>query len=124
MLSRMSTLRVADFVIDGPRHLLLRGDQPIDLSPRLVDVLGHLAENTGHVVSKEVLLDRHWPNVHITDEALAFGMTQIRKAIGDETTNPRFIQTVSWRGYRFVARVVVTGQTKDYNALAELIKAG
>ena len=120
----MPTLRFADFVIDGHRRVLLRGNERIDLSPRLVDVLCHLAANAGHVVSKELLLDRHWPNVHVSDTALAFGMTQIRKAIGDETANPRFIQTVSRRGYRFVARVVVTSETKDYNALEEWMRVG
>jgi transcriptional activator of cad operon len=102
-------LRFAPFAIDVQRHVRMRGGETVDLSPRLVDILGHLASLSWSVISKEALLDRFWADVHVTDNTLTWSVTQIRKALADEAANPTFIQTVARRGYRFVAPVDASG---------------
>ncbi|HUE86044.1 MAG TPA: transcriptional regulator [Vicinamibacterales bacterium] len=96
-------LRFGAFALDPGRHLLTRDGQIVSLSPHLVDILGHLASHAGELVTKDALLERFWPDVSVTENTLTRAIADIRKALGDSATAPRFIQTVARRGYRFVA---------------------
>lgn len=98
-------MRFEPFAIDTTRWRLLRGGEPVDLSPRLVEILACLAAHAGTIVSKDELLDRFWPDVHVTENTLTRAIADIRKALGDRPDPPQFIQTVSRRGYRFIAVV-------------------
>lgn len=98
-------MRFEPFAIDTRRWRLLRSGHAIDLSPRLVEILAYLAKRQGEVVSKDELLDRFWVDVHVTDNTLTRAVADIRKALGDQPDPPQFIQTVSRRGYRFIAPV-------------------
>ncbi|MFN2444614.1 MAG: winged helix-turn-helix domain-containing protein, partial [Vicinamibacterales bacterium] len=82
-----------------------RAGHQIDLSPRLVEILAYLADRPGEIVSKDELLDRFWGDVHVTENTLTRAVADIRKALGDHPDPPQFIQTVSRRGYRFIAPV-------------------
>lgn len=95
-------LRFDTFALDPERHVLSHEGREVPLSPHLVDILEHLASHAGELVTKEVLLDRHWPEVHVTENTLTRAIADIRKALGDSAARPRFIQTVARRGYRFV----------------------
>jgi tetratricopeptide (TPR) repeat protein len=97
-------LRFDAFVLDPNRHVLTHEGRDVALSPHLVDILGHLAANAGQLVTKEALLERFWPDVSVTENTLTRAIADIRKALGDNATAPRFIQTVARRGYRFVAK--------------------
>ena len=81
----------------------MRGDDDVALSPHLVDILTFLAHRAGEIVSKDALLEAFWPDVHVTENTLTRAIADIRKALGDDPSEPRFIQTVARRGYRFVA---------------------
>jgi DNA-binding winged helix-turn-helix (wHTH) protein len=81
----------------------LRDGAEVDLSPRLVEILGHLATHPGETISKEALLDKFWADVNVTENTLTRAIADIRKALDDDPAQPKFIQTVSRRGYRFVA---------------------
>ena len=74
-------------------------------SPRLVDVLRLLVARPGELVTKEQLLEGVWPDVNVTDNALARAISDIRSALGDSPAAPRYIQTVTRRGYRFLGQV-------------------
>src|SRR6185436_20558364 len=78
---------------------------PIRLNHKAFDVLRVLIERRGRLVSKDQLLDAVWPDTHVADGVLKVCMAEIRKALGDSATAPRFIETVHRRGYRFVAKV-------------------
>ncbi len=69
-----------------------------------MDVLVHLAANPDRVVSKEELLTVVWDGAFVEEGALAQAIHSLRKALGDDARQPRFIQTVPKRGYRLVAR--------------------
>lgn len=95
-------IRFGPFEIDRRTWSLSREDVAVDLSPRLVEILACLAENPGTIVTKEELLERFWPGVNITDNTLTRAIADIRIAIGDSAAEPRYIQTLPRRGYRFI----------------------
>jgi DNA-binding winged helix-turn-helix (wHTH) protein len=98
-------LQFPPFTIDVQRRRLMREGEAVDLSPRLVEILAHLAGRPAELVSKDDLLDRFWPDVHVTENTLTRAIADIRKALGDVAGEPRYIQTVARRGYRFIASV-------------------
>jgi DNA-binding winged helix-turn-helix (wHTH) protein/tetratricopeptide (TPR) repeat protein len=85
--------------------LLYRGDEVIPLEPRAVRVLRYLAENPDRVLSKEELLEEVWSDVFTTDGVLKKAVSQIRRVLGDDAEQARFIVTYHGRGYRFIAAV-------------------
>jgi DNA-binding winged helix-turn-helix (wHTH) protein len=97
--------RFGPFLIDRVGYRVLRGGQPVDLTPKLLDLLIHLVDHAGTLVTKEALLDSLWPGANVTDNALAQAVSELRLALGDNAKSPRYIRTIARRGYRFVAEV-------------------
>jgi DNA-binding winged helix-turn-helix (wHTH) protein len=95
-------IRFGPFQVDPRTWVLSRDGVAMDLSPRLVEILGYLAARGGEIVTKEELLDRFWPGINITDNTLARAIADIRKSIGDNAGSPVYLQTAARRGYRFV----------------------
>jgi DNA-binding winged helix-turn-helix (wHTH) protein/Flp pilus assembly protein TadD len=118
----MSTLHFAPFAIDTQRRTLMRDGGPVELSPRLVEILAYLASQAGDVISKDALLDRFWPDVHVTENTLTRAIADIRKAIGDNAGSPTFIQTVERRGYRFIGSVDASGRPAQPDAFVDWVK--
>ncbi|MEA2490581.1 MAG: hypothetical protein QOH21_2373, partial [Acidobacteriota bacterium] len=85
--------------------LLYRGAEVVPLEPRAVRVLRYLAENQDRVLSKEELLEEVWSDVFTTDGVLKKAVSQIRRCLGDDAEQARFIVTYHGRGYRFIAPV-------------------
>jgi DNA-binding winged helix-turn-helix (wHTH) protein len=93
------------FVVDRARYQVLRDDAVVELTPKLLDLLLHLLDHPGTLVTKDQLLDAIWPGVNVSDNALAQAVSELRQALGDDPASPRFIKTVARRGYRFIAPV-------------------
>ena len=70
-----------------------------------MDVLVHLAENADQIVSKEDLIESVWKDRFVTDDVLTVSIYALRKTLGDNARRPRYIETVSRRGYRLIAPV-------------------
>jgi DNA-binding winged helix-turn-helix (wHTH) protein/Tfp pilus assembly protein PilF len=96
---------VEDWTVAPSRNLLARGDEQVRVEPRVMDVLVHLAEHADGVVSKEDLIERVWKSRYVTDDVLTAAIYSLRKALGDDARRPRYIETVSRRGYRLIAPV-------------------
>jgi Tol biopolymer transport system component/DNA-binding winged helix-turn-helix (wHTH) protein len=94
-------LRVAERVV-------LREGAPIPLAPKVVDTLLALIERAGHVVSKEELMTRVWPDTFVEESNLAQNVFRLRKALGG-ASEQAFIETVPRRGYRFAHPVRRSG---------------
>jgi DNA-binding winged helix-turn-helix (wHTH) protein/tetratricopeptide (TPR) repeat protein len=94
-----------EWTVVPSRNLLARGEEQVRLEPRVMDLLVHLAERSGQVVSKEELMERVWKVRYGTDEVLTVAVYSLRKALGDEARRPRYIETVSRRGYRWIAPI-------------------
>ncbi len=97
--------RFGSFVIDEAQARLERDQQAVDVPPRAFQVLCELVRRAGQLVTKDALLDAVWGHRHINEAALKNLVSQLRQALGDDARESIFIQTVSRRGYRFIAPV-------------------
>jgi TolB-like protein/DNA-binding winged helix-turn-helix (wHTH) protein len=91
------------YTLDLKRGCLRKVDREIDLRPKSFEVLRHLVENAGRLVSKDELVKVVWPDVIVTDESLTQCVSEVRRALGDG--EQRLIKTVPRRGYLFAAPV-------------------
>jgi predicted ATPase/DNA-binding winged helix-turn-helix (wHTH) protein len=88
------------------QQLLLNGDTPVRLGSRALDILAELVERAGEVVGKRELIARAWPRNVVEDSNLKVHVAALRRALGEDGREQRYVATVSGRGYRFVAPVV------------------
>jgi DNA-binding winged helix-turn-helix (wHTH) protein len=94
------------WTLDTDRRLLLRGGEPVALSPKAFELLKILAEHHERAFSKAELHQLLWPDSFVSDGSLTILVAEIRQALGDEADRPRFIRTVRRFGYEFCAPVV------------------
>lgn len=104
------------FQIDAAERLLLRDGETVPLTPKAFDLLLVLVENRGHLLEKDELMQRLWPDTFVEETNLSNNISLLRKALGDDAGEHRYIETVPRRGYRFIAGV--TGRSDE---TAELI---
>ncbi len=88
-----------------PSRGLTRGLTEVRVTPKSLAVLHLLVGRAGEVVSKEDLFRLVWPGTAVSDAALTSCIQELRHALGDDARDPRFIETVHRRGYRFVAPI-------------------
>jgi pimeloyl-ACP methyl ester carboxylesterase len=100
-----STLTFGDFTLDLVSGRLCRGTAAIAITPKAFAVLHYLAERPGRLVAKKELLDAVWPGVFVGDAVLKTAIRDVRRALGDDSHVPRYIETAHRRGYRFIAAV-------------------
>src|SRR5918994_7501593 len=100
-----ASYRFGPFVVDGGAYRLLRDGDNVPLSPKIIDLLLFLAARPSVLVSKDDLFRALWPDVAVTDNALTQAVSELRQALGDDPSNPRYVQTVARRGYRFISPV-------------------
>jgi predicted ATPase len=81
------------------------GGRRLSLAPRVFAVLRHLVEHSGRLITKEELLATVWRDAVVSDAALASGIRDLRRALGDSSGEPRYVQTVHRRGFRFIGPV-------------------
>lgn len=99
--------RFGDFTLDATNRELLREDERLDLNARYFDALVLLVREHGRLVEKDRFFEEVWDDVVVSDSALTQCIKEVRRQLGDEASNPRFIQTVPRHGYRFIAEVTV-----------------
>jgi DNA-binding winged helix-turn-helix (wHTH) protein len=97
--------RIAGWLVQPSLNRLSLDDEVVQLEPKLMDVLVYLAENAGQVMSKIDITDAVWPDVFITESVITRSIAGLRRAFGDDVKDPRFIETISKRGYRLIAEV-------------------
>jgi len=105
--------QLAGWLVQPSLNRLVRDDQEIHLEPKLMDVLVFLAANAGRVVSKNQITDAVWPDVFITESVITRSIAGLRRAFGDNVKSPRFIETISKRGYRLIAEVTLPSAGRD-----------
>ncbi|HEU0253747.1 MAG TPA: transcriptional regulator [Pyrinomonadaceae bacterium] len=90
-------------------RVLSRDGETISLAPKAADILTMLVVRAGELVPKDELLKQVWPNTFIEEANLTQNIFLLRKVLGQKHTGPKYIETVTRRGYRFVADVKVVG---------------
>jgi Tol biopolymer transport system component/DNA-binding winged helix-turn-helix (wHTH) protein len=93
-----------NFLLDSQQRLLLRDGQPVELTPKVFDVLFELVQSGGRVVEKKELMERIWPNSFVEEANLTQHVSTLRKKLGHDAQQ-RYILTVPGRGDRFVAPI-------------------
>src|SRR6266403_2202151 len=93
------------FRLDPGEGRLLRGEQIVALTPKAFETLSLLVQKSGHLVKKDELIERVWHDTIVEESNLNVIIHTLRKALGDDPTQSKYIETVSKRGYRFVADV-------------------
>ena len=104
-MGQFSIFRFGDFVLDGSQRRLLRSGEDVYLPPKTFELLLHLLQNRGRVLTKDELLEAVWPEVNVVENTLAQRIREIREALGDGTHGGRFIKTVPRVGYQFIAEL-------------------
>lgn len=99
-------VRFDAFELDEANALLMRNRQAVTLAPKPLAVLCALARNPGSLVTKNALLDLVWGHRFVTESVLKTAISEVRAALGDDPKEPRYIETVSRRGYRFIASTI------------------
>lgn len=93
------------FRLDVRERLLTRDGAAVPLTPKAFETLLALIENAGHVLEKDDLLKRVWPDTFVEESTLAKNIFTLRKTLGDDQDGAQFIETVPKVGYRFVSAV-------------------
>jgi DNA-binding winged helix-turn-helix (wHTH) protein len=98
-------------LLDTDARQLLRGAEPVSLPPKAFDLLVYLIENRPNALSKDVLHERLWPGVFVSDTNLAGLVADIRRALVDDARTPRYVRTVQRFGYAFAGTVQPAGDS-------------
>lgn len=100
--------RFGDWQIDPDSNTLRSDGATSTIEPKAMDVLRYLCRHAGAVIPPEELLQACWGNAELGDNPIHKAITQLRRALGDSASEPRYIETVRKRGYRAIAPVIAT----------------
>ena len=116
-----------DVVFDPSRDVLFKDGAAIKLEPKQAGVLCALMDQANTIVGHDVLRRQVWGDVHVVDETLPKTMSLLRKALGDNHRNPRYIETVPGKGYRLMLEDGPTASTRPESSMGldrRLVLAG
>lgn len=99
------SLRFGPFAFDEANARLLAEGQAIALAPKAFGVLTELLRHAGTLVTKDALLDSVWGHRHVSESVLKTTISELRAALGDDAKHPRWVETASRRGYRFIGSI-------------------
>ena len=112
------TFEFGRYRLDVDERLLVRGDETIRLTPKAFDTLVVLVRHSGHLISKDDLIQALWPDAHVEENNLAQYISLLRHTLADGPGGGAYIETVPRSGYRFVAAVRKTNGTRPEAAEA------
>ena len=112
--TRKVAFRFGNFLVDEHERVLLHDDHTVTLTQKAFDLLVVLVRNSGHLITKDELLNQVWPDAVVAEVNLSVNISALRKVFGEDG----FIETVPKRGYRFVAPV----ETVDSERLDIVLK--
>ena len=114
-------LRFGAFDLDEADARLKRDGKPVALPPKAFGVLCALARQPGVLVTKNALLDAVWGHQHVSESVLKTTISQVRAALADDAASPRYIETASRLGYRFIGAPVPNGPAAQSAPIAPAI---
>ena len=98
-------LQFDQFELNEGNVRLTRNGKPVPLAPKAFDVLCALLRQPGQLMTKDELLNAVWGHQHVSESVLKTVISELRAALSDDPRQPRYIETVSRRGYRFVSHI-------------------
>jgi TolB-like protein/DNA-binding winged helix-turn-helix (wHTH) protein len=105
MLEGKHLYEFGPFRLDPAERSLLRDGKAVPLTPKAFELLVLLVENCGHLLKKDEVIERVWPNTFVEEANLAQNVSALRKALDDKNGGAQYIETVPKGGYRFSAAV-------------------
>src|SRR5215469_15757092 len=103
---KCSVFRFSDVEVDERELQLKRDGKALPVEPKAFRVLLYLLRNPGRLISKSELLDAGWGDTAVTENSLTRNIALLRRLLDDDTRAPRYIETVSTAGYRFICPVL------------------
>lgn len=100
--------RIHEWLVQPELNVINSKDSSARIEPRVMEVLVYLAKNADQVVTKDTLMQTIWGGRFVTEEVITTSIFELRRALGDDARNPRFIQTIPKKGYRLIAPVIFT----------------
>jgi adenylate cyclase len=104
-------LRFGSFTLDSRRRELLRFGNSVTIGSRAFDLLGALIERRGELATKDELMAAVWPSIVVDENNLAAQIVALRKILSTDPELTKCVQTISGRGYRFVADVALQAES-------------
>jgi DNA-binding winged helix-turn-helix (wHTH) protein/tetratricopeptide (TPR) repeat protein len=121
-----SILEFGPFQVHPSERVLLRYGRPVPLTGKAFDTLLFLIRRSGRLSEKSAIMQMVWPDSFVEESNLSVTIHMLRKALGDDTGEHKYIQTVAKQGYRFLATVTNAdtfgGQTKSAAAYQLYLK--
>ena len=108
-----TAFRMGAWRVDPVLNQLTGPEGVVELEPQVMDLLVYLAEAHGAVRSKDEIASALWPGASVNDDALSRTVWKLRHALGDDAKSPRYVQTVSRRGYRLLEPVEPVKDTPE-----------
>src|SRR6476660_6782833 len=108
MTNKASIFHFADVEVREREFSLIKSGESLPVEPKAFRVLLILLRNPPKLITKEELLNAVWGDAAVTENSLTRSIALLRRLLGDDTHNPRFIETVATVGYRFVCQVEVS----------------
>src|ERR1700694_1472910 len=93
------------FRVNATERLLQRDNETIPLTPKVIDTLLVLVENSGRLLTKDALMQMLWPDSFVEESSLTQNISLLRRALGEAGDGQPYIETIPKRGYRFIAQV-------------------
>jgi DNA-binding winged helix-turn-helix (wHTH) protein len=97
-----------NFVLDAHSRILLKDGVTVRLTPKAFETLLVLIQHGVQVVDKDQLMKEVWPDTFVEEGSLSRNIYELRKALGDDSSEPKYIETIPKRGYRFLAPLKVS----------------
>lgn len=95
--------RIGEWVACSDSDTIIGGDVRCKLERRAMDALMMLAAHAGQVVKKDELIETVWGRLAVSDHSVAMVISQLRRAFRDDARAPKYIETITKRGYRLIA---------------------
>ena len=108
------------FQIDTAAFQLTRSGHVVTVAPKALDLLTLLVSRAPALVTRQAILTGLWPGVAVSSNAVTQMVSHLRQALGDDPSNPLYVQTVRRRGFRFIAEVASASPT-DPTELVSLV---
>lgn len=107
------------FRLDRANARITRDGQTLALTPKAFDLLCFLVDSAGALLTKQAIFSQVWPNLVVSDAALSVCIREIRRVLGDTTQNPRYIETVHKRGFRFICPLTSQCEHRNTSTLGD-----
>jgi DNA-binding winged helix-turn-helix (wHTH) protein len=98
----VKAFEVGEWRVQPSLNRLTRGAQEVRVEPKVMSVLEALADTPGEVVTRELLVEKVWPGVFVSDDVVHRAIRELRRAFGDDTAHPTYVETIRKRGYRLI----------------------